>query len=305
MREVEGKRVLITGPAGQVAFPIARELARRNEVIGLARFSSPADRERLEAVNVHCVPADLGDGSLAEVPEDVDYVLHFAVAKSFGGDFDRDLRANAEGTGRLFSRCRRAKAFLHCSSSGVYQDAGHRPLKESDALGDNHRAIMPTYSICKIAAEAMARFAAREWGVPTTIARLNVPYGDNGGWPAMHLEWMLAGQAIPVHRERPSVYNPIHEDDILAHVPRLLMAASVPATIVNWGGSEAASIEDWCGHLGDLTGLDPRFLPTEQTIGSVTVDTTRMHELLGRTTVQWRDGMRRMVAARHPELLRA
>ena len=38
---------------------------------------------------------------------------------------------------------------------------------------------------------------------------------------------------------------------------------------------------------------------------SVGMDTTRMHELIGRTTVQWRDGFRRMVEARHPELLAA
>ena len=31
---------------------------------------------------------------------------------------------------------------------------------------------MPTYSICKIAAETMARFAAREWNLPTTIPRM-------------------------------------------------------------------------------------------------------------------------------------
>ena len=28
-----------------------------------------------------------------------------------------------------------------------------------------------------------------------------------------------------------------------------------------------------------------------------------MHELIGSTTVQWKDGFRRMVEARHPELL--
>ena len=28
-----------------------------------------------------------------------------------------------------------------------------------------------------------------------------------------------------------------------------------------------------------------------------------MHEILGRTKVHWRDGFRRMIQARHPELL--
>jgi nucleoside-diphosphate-sugar epimerase len=76
----------------------------------------------------------------------------------------------------------------------------------------------------------------------------------------------------------------------------------VPATIVNWGG-EPASIEEWCELLGELTGLEPRFEETPDTIGSVFVDLTKMHDLVGTTEVSWRDGIRRMVAARHPELL--
>jgi hypothetical protein len=34
------------------------------------------------------------------------------------------------------------------------------------------------------------------------------------------------------------------------------------------------------------------------------MDLTRMHECLGRTTVPWRDGFRRMVGAFDPTLLR-
>jgi len=38
-------KILITGPAGQVAFPLARTLARTHEVWGLARFRNPRDRD--------------------------------------------------------------------------------------------------------------------------------------------------------------------------------------------------------------------------------------------------------------------
>ncbi len=297
-------KILITGPGGQVAFPIARELAKRNEVHGLARFRRAEDRERLEAAGVRCIAVDLATDDLAGVPDDFDYVLNFAVVKSADGNFDYDLAVNAEGTGRLMHRCRRAKAFLHCSSTAVYQHAGHRPLAEGDALGDNHRVFLPTYSICKIAAESMVRFGAKQWRIPSTIARLNVPYGAGGGWPAMHLEWMLQGAPIQVHSEKPNLFNPIHEDDLMAHVPKLLAVADVPATTVNWAGSQTASIEDWCAWLGELTGLEPKFHYTDATLASVVCDTTRMHELIGPTSVAWRDGMRRMVEARHPELLR-
>jgi nucleoside-diphosphate-sugar epimerase len=293
-------KILITGPAGQVAFPLARALAREHEVWGLARFGRKRDRERLEAAGVRCVAGDLAEGRFDGLPRDVDQVLNFAVAKS--GDFDRDLAANAEGLGLLMAHCRGARALLHCSSTAVYQPAGHELLSETHPLGDNHRVFMPTYSICKIAAESMARFVARAFSIPTTIARLNVPYGDAGGWPALHLEQVLAGTPIAVSPEQPNLYNPIHEDDILAMLPRLLAIASVPARVVNWAGSEAASIEEWCAYLGALVGREPRFAVTDRTIGSVAVDTKRMHALVGETRVPWRDGMRRMLRARHPEI---
>jgi len=297
---VKGARILITGVTSQVGLPVARELAKSNEVFGLARLRRSEERDRLASIGVKPVCADLATDNFAELPTNLDYVINFAVVKT--GNFDHDLAANAEGVGHLMSRLAGIRAFLHCSSTAVYQADGHRAFKETDPLGDNHRAIFPTYSICKIAAETIVRFAARQWNIPTTIARLNVPYGDNGGWPAFHLEMILGGMAIDVHADAPSIYNPIHEDDYITMIPRLLAAASVPATIVNWGGTEEASIEDWCRYIGSLVGIEPRFNPTEKTIPSVRIDTSRMLQLVGPTRVGWKEGILRMVRARHPEL---
>jgi len=297
---MEGARILVTGPASQVALPLVRQLAGANEVFGLARFGRAADREAVEAAGAVPVAADLAD-DLGAVPQNVDYVLHFAVVKS--GDWDYDLRANAEGSARLLAHCRSAKAFLHVSSTAVYEYQGHEPLAEDAALGDNHRAMFPTYSIAKIAAETTVRFASREFGVPATIARLSVPYGNNGGWPWWHLMMMKSGAPITIHPEQPNVYHPLHEDDYIAHIPKLLAAATTPATTVNWGGSEAVSIEDWTAYLTELTGLEAKLEPTATAFGSLQLDLTRMHALVGETKVPWRDGIRRMVEARNPELL--
>ena len=298
---IEGKRVLITGPAGQVALPITRALAATNDVIGIARFRDPVARAELEGLGVTCIPVDLAAGEFGDVPDDVDYVLNLAVVKS--GRWEVDLRGNAEAVGLLMAHCRSATAFLHCSSTGVYQAAGAHLQAETDPLGDNHRVIMPTYSIAKIAAEAVVRTEARQLGLPTTIARLNVPYGDNGGWPLFHLEMVLAGLAVPVHPDQPNLFNPIHEDDLVATLPALLAAAAVPATIVNWGGDQQVALEEWVTLLADLVGRPATFEVTEATIGGVTTDNQRRQALVGPTTVDWRDGMRRMVAAQHPELL--
>lgn len=283
---------VITGVTGQVAETVATTLAAEHEVVGLARFTDDDARARLEAVGVECVPTDLVAATFDGVPTGADAVLNFAVTKA--QRWDVDLRANAQAAGLLMAHVR-PSAFLHCSSTGVYDPAGSAVLDESAALGDNHRPIMPTYSISKIAAEQVVATMCRHLGVPTTIARLNVPYGvgpdgSARGWPAFHIAMMEAGMAIPVDVDRPNLFNPIELADIAATVPALVGAATVPATTVNWAGSEQVSLEQWCEFLADRLGLEVSFEETADTIGGVTVDTTRMVELGATTSVTWRDG---------------
>jgi UDP-glucuronate 4-epimerase len=127
--------------------------------------------------------------------------------------------------------------------------------------------------------------------------------GAARGWPWYHLMMMKASHPIPIHSDGPNLFNPIHEDDIIAMVPHLLEVADVPATVVNWGGSEAVSIEAWCAHLEALTGLESRLEVSPNALGALPVDLTRMHAWIGRTRVAWCEGMRRMVESRNPELL--
>jgi len=142
---------------------------------------------------------------------------------------------------------------------------------------------------------------ARRYQLPTTIARLSVPYGDRGGWPAIHLEMVLAGNPIAVHANAPSIYHPIHERDIVAMVPgSWRRPASLPRREL---GRERPGQHRGVVRLlrrADREGAS--FEPTDQTLDSVAIDVTKMTELLGATTVGWRDGMRQMVRARHPEL---
>lgn len=298
---LRGAKILITGPTGQVAEPVTRALAEENQVWGMARFRDGAGRKSMEALGVTCVEANLVEGDFGHLPRDFDYVLNLAVVKS--GKFERDLAANAESTGLLMSHCCSARAFLHCSSTGIYQPDGHHPFVEDDPLGDNHRQLMPTYSIAKISAEVVVRFAAREFNLPSVIARLNVPYGDNGGWPAFHLEQILADDPIVVGTDAPSLYNPIHADDIIDQIPKLLGVASVPATTLNWAGPDSVSIEEWCTFMGEMVGRTALFTSSATALPSVATDNTRMHELIGPARINWRDGMARMVRARHPEVI--
>jgi UDP-glucuronate 4-epimerase len=301
--DLAGKKILITGPTGQVALPVVKHFARIADVFVLARFRKAEDRALMEGMGAKVLQADLADaGSLAIVPEDFDYVLNFAVVKS--GDFDYDLAANAEGVGNLMTRCRKAKAFLHFSSTAVYEYVGQEPRAENAPLGDNHRVMFPTYSISKIAAETVCRFVAHQQRIPTTIARLSVPYGDNGGWMYFHLLMMQQGIPIDLHPDKPNYYNPLHADDYIEKIPYLLAAATPEVTTTNFGGSQKVSIEEWCAYIGELTGLTPSFKDNPKAFGSLCIDTQKMHSLIGETRVDWREGVRRQIENLAPQLLR-
>jgi nucleoside-diphosphate-sugar epimerase len=304
MAELRGKRILVTGPAGQIAFPLARDLARSNEVWGIARFSQVGSRERVERAGVRCASVDLAAPDWKQLPEHFDYVLHLAVLQQPGFDYDHALRVNAEGTGLLMSRFRRAKAFLVVSTCGVYaspEDPRHA-LRESDPLGVTVQPYSPTYAVSKIAEEGVARFACREFEVPTTIARMNVSYGPNGGLPAYQLDAIVAGQPVVVQQGRASVCNPIDERDIDAQIPGLLEVATLPARILNWSGDDAVEVEDYCRYMGELTGLAVRFEQSREAIHHYRLDNSERQKLLGPCKIHWRQGLRDMIAARHPEL---
>ncbi|GAB5451912.1 MAG: NAD(P)-dependent oxidoreductase [Halioglobus sp.] len=302
--DLNNSKLLVTGPTGQVALPVVEHFARIADVYALARFRSQEDRDRIEALGATVIAADLADAaSLDAVPEDIDYVLNFAVVKS--GDFEYDLAANAEGVGNLMLRCKNAKAFVHFSSTAVYEYAGHDPRAEDAPLGDNHRVMFPTYSISKIAAETVCKFVAHQQGIPTTIARLSVPYGDNGGWMYYHMLMMQGGVPIELHPEKPNYYNPLHAQDYIEKIPYLLGAASTEVTTMNFGGSQKVSIEEWCAYITELTGLEPVFAENPKAFGSLCIDTTRMHELIGETRVDWRDGVRSMLEKLAPDVLKS
>lgn len=294
--EMKGKKILVTGATGQVGFPFALHHVKDNEVWAVARFNDTEKRAALEAAGIHCQVVDLAEGNFGDLAQDFDYVFHFAVARIDGDDFDLDMRSNAEATGLLMSYCRNAKAFFHCSTTGVYEANGHEVFTELSPLGDNHRCMMPTYSIGKIAVESVVRFCARDYNLPTVICRLNTPYGESG-WPFYHLMMMQHGIEIPIHSDGPSEYTLFHQDDINRLAPKMLSAASVPAETFNFSGQEHVSVEDWCAYIAELSGLTPKFKATADTLESVKTDNSKMLAVTGPALVDWRDGIRRMVEA--------
>lgn len=302
---LNGEKVLITGPAGRISYGIAKSLAPDNEVWGIARFSDASVRAEVEALGVTTRAIDLGNPDFSALPSDFTYLLH--VAADFGEDYERGLQVNAEGTGLLLSHCRNVKATLVMSTLSVYKphpDPFHA-FREDDPIGDQLLPSPQPYSIVKIAEEAVARFCAREFDLPMTIARMGSAYGDRGGLPLWHLQALAANSPVVV-RWDPLPYSPIHYDDINAQLAALLDAATVPATIVNWAGDAPVTVQEWSAYFAELLGVNAELQVQEvpgASRGSVGDHTKRL-SITGPCTVDWKVGFRDMAARYFPDRVR-
>lgn len=293
-------KILITGATGKIGYPIARALAKRNEVWGAARFSNCGNQGKLLEIGVRPLQLDMLSGDFSVVPDDFTYVFHAAVDAGLG-DWRRCVQTNAHNSGKLLHHCRKAKGFVYCSTGSIYKYQGRQPLTEADGPGVPQRA---NYSFSKIAGEAVCTWIADQFRIPLIIIRICSTYGPLGGAPADRLEMMLQGKSIPVYPDKPNNASPIYEDDYVELGIRAMEVAAVPPVIVNWAGSETVSVEDYCAYMGDLVGVKPIFEYTPEAHTPLWADVTHMHQVLGRTKVHWRDGFRRMIEARHPKLLR-
>ncbi len=302
---LEGHRILVTGATGQVARPIAETLNESNEVFAAARFSDPQAKQELQALGIQTAYFSMGEEDLSALP-DVEYVIHCGCNTNPKTPED-GLRQNAEGTGFLMQRYRDAKAFLHMSSSSVYrvEASSSDPISESHALG-GYSSYSPHYAMSKLAAEGLVRFQARQLDLPTIITRLDVAYGSrgHGGVPMVIYEFMKNG--IPYQRAESgeSHCTPIHENDIVRQVLRLIEKAAVPAPVVNLGGDEVASVEEMIRYVESLTGLKMEIRVGEAASwGMKVLDNTLRKKLGGACEIPWKQGMRSALHKRHPDAI--
>ena len=146
----------------------------------------------------------------------------------------------------------------------------------------------------KIAQEAVARTCARLYDLPVTIARMNASYGPNGGLPVYHLDCDRGGQRVT--DALGSV--PVHADPRGRHQPPDRRAArcrdACPPRIVNWGGDEAVTVQEWSAFFAELTGHDVPVdvVETPGTLRGSIADPTARQAVAGPCTVSWHDGLR-------------
>jgi len=257
---ITDQKILVTGASGTIGRPLACQLAQDNEVWGAARFVTGDGRRReLETAGVRIVRVDLGRGDLGELPDDFTLVLHMAWMRADLAQLDDAIRTNVEGAGLVLHHCRKARAALVMSGMGVYapSDDPWHPYRETDPVGRAATAFAPTSPACKLGVESVARFCARAFDLPVTIARLNTFMGTPDSFPGMHIDAVLAGKEIVAPYD-PSPHNPINLDDMRWQLEPLLDAASPVACITNWCGDDVTTAQEWVRDAATWSGREGR-----------------------------------------------
>jgi nucleoside-diphosphate-sugar epimerase len=289
---INGKRILITGASGLFGRPLSHALNGRNEIFALARYSDPKVRDEFEKAGIKVITADLATLDPGSLPE-VDYVVHAgAILASTGSEKNREqtFETNVQATGRLMRRYARVKGFLYCGSGSCYAYQGQRPLKESDPFG-LHNGI-ETYAASKIAAESLVSFLCKDQGTPSVIIRIFTMYGKNAGTITRRIDMVAEGKTVPVYPDGENHMNPLYVGDGVRMCEKALTLAAVPATIVNFAGSETMSVQEFCGYAGELVGKQAQFREDPKAYYPIWPDVTKMHELLGRAEVGVKEGVR-------------
>ena len=318
MEKLEGKRILVTGATGKVGVPMCERLMKAgNEVWGISRLTDEHRRKRLDDAGVHTRRVELVEPDFSQLPKDFDHLIHLGGEVCKGGEngvympsgdgFTIANQVNGEGTGRLMSRFRNAKSCLVVSSTGIYEQ---RPAEQFDQVEDEDgrfgpfHADAPQYSASKNAQEVVARFCAREFGLPTTIARLGCQLSSiDAGLASGYIGAVAQGVPFPgFHADRPSLWQYIHDDDLFRHLPGLLAVASTTPETFNWTGHEVVDIRDVAKYIAKRLGKpEPEFVQDPWGLMTTLTDTTKLIEMVGPCQLDWKESFDRVIDDIMPE----
>jgi len=252
--------LLILGVAGKMG-PTLAVLARRamdaagvpGEVIGVARFSDPQLRGRLESRGIRTISADLLDpaavGRLPEAPHVV-----FMAGRKFGSTGDEPLTwaMNVLVPARVAERFGRSR-IVALSTGNVY------PLTPADGRGpaeDDPVGPVGEYAQSCLGRERVFQYFSARLGTPAVLVRLNYAIDLRYGVLTDIAGRVASGRPVDLTMGR---VNVIWQGDANAAILRCLTHCASPPLVLNLTGPESHRVRDLAGELGRRLDRRPVF----------------------------------------------
>ncbi|HOG76638.1 MAG TPA: SDR family oxidoreductase [Anaerolineaceae bacterium] len=261
-------RVVLTGAAGFLGSHLADRLIHEgHEVVGLDNFvtGDEANIAHLRSSgSFQLIRQDVS--TFIDIPEDLDYVLHFASpaspnpASPFGYPNlpIQTLKAGALGTLNTLGLAKAHKArYLLASTSEVYGDPQIHPQAESywgncDPIGP--RSV---YDEAKRFAEALTMAYQRFHNLNTRIVRIFNTFGprmrlDDGRVVPNFIQQALLGEPLTIYGSGQQTRSFCYVSDLVEGIYRLMLSDEHEP--VNLGNPNEISIREFALLINELTG---------------------------------------------------
>ena len=254
--------ILILGVAGKIGPTLAmmaKRAAPRKRVIGVARFSDPDVKRRLEAAGVETIACDLLDRAAVQRLPDLPNIVYMA-GKKFGtsGSEPFTWAMNAVVPAYVGERLRGTR-FVAFSTLCVYPFS---PVAGPGATPDDTPPTpLGEYANSCVARERVFQYFSHTTRSPGRLARLN--YAIDCRYGVLHdiAQWVRQGQPVDV---RTGVANCIWQGDAIAYILRCLVQGTVPARPINIGLPVPINVRRVAEQFGELFGRKPVFTGVEQ-----------------------------------------
>ncbi|MBI4437466.1 GDP-mannose 4,6-dehydratase [Candidatus Uhrbacteria bacterium] len=293
------KTILVTGGAGFIGSHVARKLiASGHEVVLVDNFSpyyDPSLKEARIAILLKDLPFTLYRNDVQDAPamrkifetHKPDLICHQAAQAGVRYAIQDPFaygESNLMGTLTLLELSKQfgVKGIVMASSSSIYGDAAHYPVKETD-VADKPISL---YAATKRACELMAYSYHHLYQLPITCLRFFTVYGP-WGRPDMALfsftKAALEGKPIDVYGQGDMARDFTYIDDITDGVVKAL-EKNLPWAALNLGRGKPESLMHTIELVESATGktLEKKLLPMQPgDVKQTWADITQAKALLG------------------------
>jgi nucleoside-diphosphate-sugar epimerase len=135
-----------------------------------------------------------------------------------------------------------------------------------------------------------------DYNLPVVMVRIFSFYGPRGGGVTQRVDLVAKGLPVSVYPGVRNVHTPLYEDDYVEKTIAAAGIAKVGCEIINVGGSESVTTQEYCQIAGEIVGKEPIFVENGKS-WPIWADTTKMEMLLGPSRISVRDGIRRVLDA--------
>jgi nucleoside-diphosphate-sugar epimerase len=311
---LEGKRIAITGGAGFIATPLARELVDRNEIIAIDNLHRDAlsGTDLAEHPNFTFRHGDVLDaGLMRDLLAGATHVVHCAAIAGVETVLEspvRTMRVNVIGTYNVLEAAVATQStverFVDFSTSEVFGTHAYNVSEgQVSTIGSVGEARW-TYAVSKLAGEHMAHAYHDELRLPTvTVHPFNV-YGPGqigGGAIRAFIEAALAGRDLTVRGDGSQIRAWCYVSDMVAGVLACLERPEAVGQAFNIGNPRSSvTIYELAQRVKRLTGCsgDVIFVPLGYTDVELRIPNVRKaYELLRwEPQVELDDGLARTIA---------